>query len=164
MMDERWSSFKIVADIKAPVSEIYRAWTSPAGIESWFLKRAIFTGPDGERRADEHFQAGDKYDWRWHGFADDVFEKREILEANGRDLLKFSFSGDCIVTVSIAMHDDISLVTLTQENIPLENDPDKSIYVGCHTGWLFYLANLKSILQGGVDLRNKRLDVDSTFK
>lgn len=163
-MDERWSSFKIVADIEAPVHEIYRAWTTRSGMESWFLKQALFIGPDCERHADEHFQAGDKYDWRWHGFADDVFEKREILEANGRDLLKLTFSGGCIVTVSIAAKDDVSLITLTQENIPLENDPDKSIYVGCHTGWLFYLTNLKSILQGGIDLRNKRLGVNSTFK
>jgi len=27
--------------------------------------------------------------------------------------------------------------------------------VGCGEGWTFYLANLNSYLQGGIDLRNK---------
>jgi len=29
---------------------------------------------------------------------------------------------------------------------------------------LFYMTNLKSIIEGGIDLRNKRLEVSSNFK
>jgi hypothetical protein len=29
-------------------------------------------------------------------------------------------------------------------------------HVGCKAGWTFYLANLKSILEGGIDMRNKK--------
>lgn len=34
-------------------------------------------------------------------------------------------------------------------------DPARNLLVGCGEGWVFYLANLKSILEGGIDLRNK---------
>lgn len=31
-------------------------------------------------------------------------------------------------------------------------------HIGYKTGWTFYLANLKSILEGGIDLRNRNPD------
>jgi len=42
-----------------------------------------------------------------------------------------------------------------QEEIPTDEKSMQSFYVGCKTGWTFYLANMKSILEGGIDLRNK---------
>jgi hypothetical protein len=36
--------------------------------------------------------------------------------------------------------------------------------VQCQLGWTFYLANLKSVIEGGVDLRNKNVDLKSNFK
>jgi hypothetical protein len=32
-------------------------------------------------------------------------------------------------------------------------------FIECGSGWSFYLVNLKSILEGGPDLRNKNPDV-----
>jgi hypothetical protein len=58
----------------------------------------------------------------------------------------------------------VSIVELTQENIPIENDPAKNLFVHCQTGWTFYMANLKSVIEGGIDLRNKRLELSSNFK
>ena len=34
-------------------------------------------------------------------------------------------------------------------------------HMGCLGGWTFYLANLKSYLEGGVDLRNKNLALNN---
>ena len=31
--------------------------------------------------------------------------------------------------------------------------------MGCLEGWTFYLTNLKSVIEGGLDLRNKNLDI-----
>jgi hypothetical protein len=31
----------------------------------------------------------------------------------------------------------------------------RNYHLGCKTGWTFYLANLKSLMEGGIDLRNK---------
>jgi len=52
---------------------------------------------------------------------------------------------------------------LTQENIPEDNNPASNLLVGCVEGWTFYLANLKSYLQGGIDLRNKNVNIQGVI-
>lgn len=163
--DKRWTKFKITADLKIPVRAAYEAWTTPAGLESWFLREAHFFTKAGRKRAPEEVLAkNDRYEWRWHGWPSEVMEQGQIIEANGKDFIKFSFSGGSIVSVYINRKGDLTMIDLVQENIPPEDDPSKSLFVGCQTAWLFYLANLKSIYQGGIDLRNKQVDVESSFK
>ena len=48
---------------------------------------------------------------------------------------------------------------LTQEKIPLDEESKVNYHLGCMEGWTFYLANLKSILEGGIDLRNKNVNL-----
>ncbi|MES2274643.1 MAG: SRPBCC domain-containing protein [Bacteroidota bacterium] len=165
MVDERWTKFKVTADYNAPVRTIYEAWTTQAGLESWFLRDAFFYTVAGRQRArDEFVQTEDSYLWHWHGYPDDVFEKGAVLETNGSDFLKFTFSDGTIVSVNIESKYGLTIAELVQENIPIEANPSENLFVGCQTGWLFYMANLKSILEGGVDLRSKRVDVPSSFK
>ena len=47
------------------------------------------------------------------------------------------------------------IVQLTQSHIPMDDQSKKDIRLGCESGWSFFLVNLKSIYEGGVDLRNK---------
>lgn len=145
--------------------QIYDAWLTSSGIESWFLRQADFFKPDGSLRGkDEPFQKGDTYFWRWHGYPDEVFEQHEILEANGTDFLKFRFSGNCPVGVKIYPKEGLTIVELTQTGIPIEENPAENLFVHCQVGWTFYLANLKSVIEGGIDLRNKLMNVISNFK
>lgn len=79
-------------------------------------------------------------------------------------MVKFTFTGGSIVTVEISSRNGVSLIELSQENIPEESDPSKNLFVQCQVGWTFYMANLKSVIEGGIDLRNKKLEVNSNFK
>jgi uncharacterized protein YndB with AHSA1/START domain len=165
MADERWSKFKITADFDTDVRSVYQAWATPTGLESWFLRQADFFAIAGRLRdKDEFIKKEDTYTWYWHGYDDTNFESGQVLENNGTDLLKFTFSGGSIVTVDIQSKLGLTIIELTQENIPEESDPAKNLYVQCQTGWVFYLANLKSVIEGGKDLRNKRFDLASSFK
>ncbi len=165
MIDDKWTSFKVTGDYNTDIRTLYEAWATPGGLEKWFLRKAdFFTIPRRLREPEEFILKEDVYEWYWYGWGDESVEKGQILEANGTDLIKFTFAKDCIVTVEVSSRNGISLVELTQENIPLENDPSKNLFVQCQTGWLFYMTNLKSIIEGGVDLRNKRLEVSSNFK
>ena len=158
-----WTKFTITADYNIDIRSLYVAWTTPGGLESWFLRKADFyTIPRRLREPDEFIAKEDVYEWYWHGYENP--EKGQILEANGTDLLKFTFSGGSIVSISIESRNGASVIELTQENIPEESDPSKNLFVQCQIGWTFYLANLKSIIEGGIDLRNKRMDLDSNFK
>ena len=155
-----WNSFTKRINVNAPAESIYEMWATSTGIEKWFLRQClIMTENSSPKNPTDLFGIGDRYTWRWHGWPDDVVEKGRILKANGKDELQFTFgqvdAEDMVCTVKIYAEDGESICELKQENIP-EDEKGKSYYhVGCLTGWTFYLSNLKSILEGGIDLRNK---------
>lgn len=37
-----------------------------------------------------------------------------------------------------------------------EHESKFQFHIGCQMGWSFYLANLKSLYEGGIDLRYKK--------
>ena len=156
MVPYNWKEFTKRIPVKASAKAIYDAWTTQAGLESWFLRLAEFTRPGGKPRPkNEHTEAGDNYKWLWHGYPDHVVESRQILVANGWDSLRFSFSGDCIVTVNIKQEEGETICEL-QQQMPMEDQTLQQYYfIECGGGWTFYLTNLKSVLEGGIDLRNR---------
>jgi uncharacterized protein YndB with AHSA1/START domain len=153
-----WSRFVIRINIGAPADAIYQAWATRGGMESWFVRLSEYKDKNGvERTADEQVTIGDTYKWLWHGYPDESVEHGQILELNHKDHFKFSFGKAGICTVSIKEEDGEQIVSLTQEAIPTDEQGKMNFHVGCKGGWTFYLANLKSILEGGIDLRNKNL-------
>ncbi len=155
-----WSEFRKRITIDAEPETIYNSFATQEGLESWFLRKAEFLTSDGRlRKRNELIQKGDQYFWLWHGHGDDVSEKREVLESNGRNFLQFKFSGDCKVSVSIKKASGENVLELIQENIEFHENPYRNLFVMCGEGWTFYLTNLKSIMEGGVDLRNKNKNI-----
>lgn len=164
MSDYNWKQFTRRIPIKAPAKAIYDAWSTQQGLESWFLRLAEFTQADGTLRPkNNHVNAGDKYKWLWHGYNDSVTEEREILSANGWDNIQFSFSGGCIVTISIKQEAGETICELKQQ-MPMQDESEQQyFYIECGKGWTFYLANLKSVLEGGPDLRNKNINISDVI-
>ncbi|ULQ51640.1 SRPBCC family protein [Flavihumibacter fluvii] len=151
-----WSRFVVRINIRSQRQQLYAAWATRAGMESWFLRSCEFARPDGSLLADHDFAGiGDRYTFLWHGWPDETVEHGEILEANGHDLFKFSFgqAGNCTVRILLAGEEQI--VELEQTEIPTDDKGKFTWHIGCRTGWTFYLTNLKSILEGGIDLRNR---------
>ncbi len=159
-MPYNWKQFTKRIPIKASAKAIYDAWATQQGLESWFLRLAQFTKADGSSRPkNNHVEAGDRYKWLWFGYDDSATEEREIISANGWDQLKFSFSGGCVVTVSIKQEDSETLCELVQD-MPMEDVTEQQhFFIECGSGWGFYMANLKSVLEGGLDLRNKNVNI-----
>ena len=151
-----WTKFTKRIPVKASIPEIYNLISNREGLETWFLRLAEFTTTHNEIRAgDSEIREGDTYRWMWHGYPDHVVENGRIIEVNGVDTIRFSFAGECLVTITAKPHNDISVVEITQENIPTDEKSRINYFIGCGEGWGFYLANLKSILEGGIDLRNR---------
>ena len=149
-----WSKFTLRINIQTSKQAIYDAWTTKELIELWFLKTAeTFNGNDQEKDPFDAFEKGDKYRWWWYGFEDS--ESGSILEANGTDEFAFTFSkaGDCYIRI-YDEHEE-TIMELNQINIPTDERSQHEFHLGCKMGWTFFLSNLKSILEGGIDLRNK---------
>src|SRR4030095_3109970 len=158
MWNGKLSKFIKRISINARPEEVFQAWATQDGLESWFLRSAEFKKPDGELRGrNEPIQKGDVYQWLWHGYGDDVYEKRVVLDSNGIDSMSFVFTGDCVVTVNVKTEQGETICELVQDRIPSSADLSDHLYVLCGEGWTFYLTNLKSILEGGIDLRNKNM-------
>ena len=151
-----WSRFTLRINVNAGIDSLYKAWATKDGIESWFLRQCDYETSDGKLLSPQDLASkGDRYTWRWYGYPDSTTEKGEILEANGKDVFKFRFgkTGDC--TVSIFRHKEETIVELVQDDIPIDEKGKQNFHIGCKGGWTFYLANLKSIFEGGIDLRNR---------
>jgi hypothetical protein len=166
-MNDNWSQFKLRVNIRVPLDKVYPAWATTAGLESWFLRKAVITGdaPDGQgstgqraalRRADGLIQKGDRYEWYWHGYPDTTVEKGTITAANGANHFAFTFSMGCPVSISLYRECDETIVELVESGLATDEETLLKQYVGDSKGWIFYLTNLKSILEGGLDLRNHR--------
>ena len=159
-----WKQFTKRITIKAPSKSIYDAWATQQGLESWFLRLAQFKKPDGNfRPKNSHIEKGDQYKWLWFGYDDSMAEEKEILSANGWDQLQFSFSGGCIVTVSIKQEEGETICELVQQ-MPMDDvNEQQYFFIECGKGWTFYMTNLKSILEGGPDLRNKNVHIQQVI-
>jgi uncharacterized protein YndB with AHSA1/START domain len=154
MIDFDWTSFTKKIAVNASRTDVYAAWTRSAEIEKWFLEKADFYNAGGDLLdADAAISKDCSYKWYWFLFPD--FMPGTILEANGTDFIQFTFEGDCIVDVKLTEQNGYTIIALTQRNIPTDDNSKKNVRLGCSNGWAFYLTNLKSVYEGGVDLRNK---------
>lgn len=154
-----WTSFTVRILVKASIEDIYNAWTIPAQLERWFVKKATFF--DTSRHpADANKNAEKDYKYSWTYYLHDPVENGRFLEVNGKDHIRFTFAGDCLVDVKLTSKPGYTQVDINQKDIPVDELSKQEIRLACHSGWSFYLVNLKSVYEGGLDLRNK----DSYFR
>lgn len=152
-----WSRYTKRIAIKAPLHIIYAAWTNAEELERWFLEDVKFFDENRVTGKRTPAEKGFAYTWKWHLYEDTMGGK--ILDANGKDFVQFTFEGESIVEVKLTPNRDYTVVELTHKNIPLDDDSKQHVRLGCASGWTFYLINLKSIYEGGLDLRNKDKDI-----
>jgi hypothetical protein len=149
-----WTTFTRKIAIKANLIDIYNAWTKASEIERWFLSKAIFIDTNKTQISeDKPIEKGFAYKWNW--FLYDITEHGTITDTNGIDFIQFTFAGNCLVDIKLSRQDDYVIVELTQKNIPIDDNSKLGIRLGCDSGWSFFLVNLKSVYEGGIDLRNK---------
>jgi uncharacterized protein YndB with AHSA1/START domain len=149
-----WTKFTRKVAIEANIQTLYDAWAIPSELERWFLSDASFLNIEGKvKDKTQRIKAGDSYRWQWYLW--DATETGNITKANGKDHLQFSFASTCLVDVHFELYEKGTIVSLTQSLIPTDDESKQNIRLGCDQGWSFYLVNLKSVYQGGLDLRNK---------
>lgn len=148
-----WTRFTRRIAVKSTIPKLYDAFTKATEIEKWFLAEAEHL--DNGKKIPKDIPAESGFDYQWKWFAYDAVENGRYTETNGTDFIQFTFEGDCLVDIRLAQQNDMVIVELTQKNIPTDETSKKNIRLGCHAGWGFYLVNLKSVYEGGLDLRNR---------
>lgn len=154
MKNFNWTQFTKRIAVKAPLQTLYDAWTKSSELEKWFLKTAKFINSDGsDVDLNTPAKAGMSYEWTWFLYPDT--ERNAITVANGKDHFQFTFAGQCTVDVKLSEQFGHTVVELVQSNIPTDDDSKQNIRLGCSSGWSFYFVNMKSVYEGGLDLRSK---------
>ena len=149
-----WTSFTKRIAVRSDIRTIYDAWTKASELEKWFLEKVNFYHPDKTPfDPDKNVSEGVLYEWYWYLYKEPM--EGRIMEVNGIDKLQFTFEGSCLVDVSLQQQGEYVVVTLHHHDIPLDDHAKQYVRLGCTNGWTFYLANLKAVYEGGVDLRNK---------
>jgi hypothetical protein len=158
-----WNHFDQKIFIQANPSVMYDAFATSRGMESWFLRKCTYKREEEVLLEKDYVKPGDHYHFLWHGWDDATDERGTFLQANGSDVVEFTFNGhgatDMIVKVTLEEYGLGSLLTLSQYNIPDTEEGKSFWHLGCKTGWNFYLTNLKAVIEHGVDLRNKDMNL-----
>jgi len=147
-----WSSFTRREYYKTDIETVFNAWASQESIESWFLEIAIFFDVKGIKGQNQKVEKGNVFKWSWYG--SDMVGEGEILEIIPNEKISFTFL-ECRVDLHFSNDGVETKLELVQSEIPIDEISKIKIYVEWTSGWTFYLTNLKSILEGGIDLRNK---------
>ena len=156
-----WSTFDLVFYYRQPIDIVFQAWATSAGLETFFIETAVYRGALGDPRPpDEAATAGDRYEWQWRH--DASLDGRVTGVEAGR-AIAFTF-GDMQVAITLSEIDQRTELHLRQTNIP---DTDRGRVLGhlnCRSCWIFFLTNLRSVLEAGLDLRDSRPDLVSSME
>ncbi|MCP4582907.1 MAG: SRPBCC domain-containing protein [candidate division Zixibacteria bacterium] len=136
-----WSQFRLKIEIKASPTKVFKAWTDPKIISRWFTVKTEFEPVKGGRIYFE-WLGGDKFE-----------TTVSAIRKNERILFPFGSKGE-MVEVKLAKNGRKTIVTLRQYDMRTTPEARWSIHKGCEVGWAFFLTNLKSWLEHGIDLRS----------
>jgi uncharacterized protein YndB with AHSA1/START domain len=158
MDPDKWRSFVQRIDVDASLERTFAAWATAEGLMGWMVMEASILDPDGnERGPGVAANAGDRFRNGWHT---GLVGEGVILEVESPRLIRFTMQEGVEVEATMEPLDDGSvMVTMTQTH-DLSDEMNLTLTLAFKEGWAFYLANLKSVLEGGKDLRNFVHDIE----
>ncbi len=152
--DYDWSCFDVHMSIATDRRSAYDCWATSGGMERFFARRFKYTKPDGvDRRANACAEVDDAY---WLEFHHPSELKGKILATRPGEHFAFTF-GDMRVDVTFTPNDRGTLIRLTQSSIPTDDTARADSHLNCRSCWVYYLLNLRSVVEHGHDLRDDGL-------
>ena len=155
-MSYDWSQFHVRMRYLAAIDSVYRRFATAAGLESFFIYRAVHRSADSvERAPDELVSPGDSYAWDYvHDFGHggtftDIAVNQHLGFTFGTMQVDITFQTIETQTGAVA-----TAVDLHQTDCATE-DPDRAWqHVNCRSCWIYFLTNLRSVLATGHDVRD----------
>jgi len=149
-----WTRFLVHMYYDAPLERVFRAWATAEGLESFFIASARHASADGGARAPHELACpGDRYEWTWlHGLG----LKGGFLACERDRRVAFTFGEHMEVEVTFRTVGDSVEVRLHQTGCMPEDPARAWQHLNCRSCWVYFLTNLKSVLEHGTDLRDRR--------
>jgi uncharacterized protein YndB with AHSA1/START domain len=144
--------------IDAPREIVMQYWLMPGLVKLWFTPGCVYASPENlERPENALAEVGDKYTWTWVEGTTDNGTFRMIDFP--RRFVAGWFNDTCEIEVTAEVEDDGTILSITQTNTQESEEDRMGAYWDCSMGWAFYLVNLKSVLEGGIDLRETNANI-----
>ena len=146
-----WSKFEIVFYYDQSIDDVFRFWVTGAGLEAFFIEKAYFESIAGVKRAaNDMIEKGDQHRWKWR---QPFTVSGEVLNVKYNQEFSFTF-GSMKVSIYFSSVGNQTELFLVQSEIA--DTPDGRVFghLNCRSCWVFFLTNLKSVLETGRDLRD----------
>ncbi len=143
--------------INAACEKVFSYIATSSGISKWFMGNAsYYYGNSSIRLGEAVAEKGDSYLWKWKN---KEHELKGIVTASEKDkCFQFTFSPLYIVTIKLSTNiSGKTLLTLSQKYQESAVKDDFN-YINCCACWVFFLTNLKSVIEHGIDLRETNED------
>ena len=139
-MQHDWTQFKLRIFINKPVSKVYDAWTNDKVVSKWFTVKSVI----------EPKKNGQIY-YEWLG-GETMDDKVISISKNRLFTFPFGNKGER-VTVKFNKDGKGCICELHQYKMKTSPESKWNMHRGCLQGWTFFMTNLKSYLEHGIDLR-----------
>lgn len=167
-----WTGFTQRIVIDASPDAVWPLVSTGDGLVRWFVRRTEVTDGDGAPVAGAApLPAGGRVSLVWATACDpsQTTEPGEAIEVDGIDAcdaathrVRIGWYEDAgWVEVRLSARADGGCVVELEQRMDavLPHARLEGPYIGCREGWAFYLANLKAVVEQGIDLRSARPDV-----
>jgi len=139
-----------------PVGEVFDFASKCDSFTKWFIGEASFISPEGEeRKPGDYIQRKDNYELKWQN--KDFSTKGIILDVQKNELVSFTFGELFNVTITLKSDNGRTLFTLTQKYNKGATQNDFA-HINCCVCWVFFITNLKSVIENEIDLRETQAD------
>jgi len=156
-----WTKFDIHLLINSPRKDVFERWVCNWGLESFFVKQATTIDSQGQaRNSRDAFKEGDQYKWDWFF---NYQNTGKILKVIQDDCIEFTF-GTCTVQVELKSFESSTLLHLRQSGIRSNEEDMVNVHLDCRCGWIYFLTNLKAVLEGNVDVRDKNPETSRSLE
>ncbi|MCZ6641057.1 MAG: SRPBCC domain-containing protein [Gammaproteobacteria bacterium] len=145
-----WTLFDVHLYMDATPADVLRYWQTVDGLTQFFIAEMTACHDNHDEVGDSALVPGSRY--RWHGIHDYHGEGQFLRITD--ESVEFTF-GPYRVEVSVMPLGAGTRLHLRQSGIGGENNERVQGTLNCRSCWIYFLVNLKSLVETRIDLRDK---------
>ncbi|NNC93982.1 MAG: SRPBCC domain-containing protein [Chitinophagales bacterium] len=148
-----WKEFHHSVILNSSGEKVYNLISTADGLEKWFLGEVSFFRDTAELRKTAIVQPEDKYRWEW--LTKSFSSSGTVIDITDNSV-SYTFGESFIITFRIEELNDRCKLVLHQKVNTVSED-DQFAYLNCAVCWVFFLTNIKSVIEYDIDLREKEV-------
>jgi uncharacterized protein YndB with AHSA1/START domain len=146
-----WNSFDIHLYMDATPADVLRYWQTAGGLTRFFIAEMAIGNDNPDEANNTPLAPGSRYNWR---FIHDYHCNGQFLQITDESV-EFTFGDRYQVNVSVTPLGGGTCLRLRQSGIGAEDSQQVQGTLNCRSCWIYFLVNLKSIIENNIDLRNQ---------